>query len=1013
MPSVERNTNMSQRSDFPSSDSFREADAAERHPDDQMGAEDPLVQLARIVNRNRPAAASSGGDDYFAALDQDDLLGGSAIPPAEGSGYRVEPQGLSQSQAYSRTGAYDEGLGLRGSAASGQTDDDYYSGAGSEAYAAAPAYEPYAAESYQAAGAYESGTYQPGTSQDDGGYGTAYAGDTLGAAYDEEHEPEAGYSSPRQPLMQDFHLDNRYGSPRSEESGYPETVNQPFVTPDASPQGDPYRYEEQDVQGQGDDTGYGYAPRPAAGLVLDEDAFASSLAAAVEDDYSGQSYPLEPETAAPSGLRLSLDPQELAGYAYDDASMDGDEIYPESGHADGNHEAWPYAGEDHEAARDPERVESGLRGTLNPSPSFDFAASLERGLEDELTGSFGKDEDSGASESSGISGSGSGAMAPALSAALAGSLASALGSGETGESAQQSPEPRVFKPRATPQLPQQPRSVPEASAAPAPEIEGFDAEALASVKQPGRAAAAAVPFVLDSAQPWPALVPDAAVRSAKEASASFAELDDLVGSLFQDEMLQKRPGTERGQPPLDGSELDDMAWPDALRNLPREPAATDEDTPDDEIADIFAQSRMQAQQLPLLYDEDEAPPPPGGYDLDAVARAMQESDPTLAGSGILPPHSEYEERAAPQGGNSRRGLKIAAVVLGVAVLGGAGFAFLGAGGSSAPDGPPPVIAGLEEPLKTYPEAEAEGQGQPAKLIYDRVGGTPADGERMVVQDSPEPAQLPPAPVNDAGNNVMPNGPKKVRTLVVRPDGTVITTPAGSDPAGAAGVRTIAQAPAGQSATLQTPGLPAAGGVLAPATITPLQTVPGIATSGTPVAAQDAAAAPAVPPASPQEQQAAEAIYKGASPRVKPAPGTQVAALQAQPAAAQPVPAQPVPAQPSAPQPVSSGPLNLTQQAPVQQVQQAAVPAASSIAPGTYVVQVTSQRTQEQAQAAYNSLQRKYPSVLGGQTPVIEPIEIEGRGTFYRVRIPAGSRDAADALCGNLQSAGGDCFVRRN
>lgn len=1011
MPSVERNTNMSQRSDFPSSDSFREAESAERHPDDQLGAEDPLVQLARIVNRNRPAAGSAGGDDYFAALDQDDLLGGGSAAGADSYGYRVEPQ------VSSRNDSYDDGFGLRGAVAAEPADDDYYSGAGAEPYPAAPAYDAYAAGSYQPE-AYQTESYQPeayqsGAGQDDAGYDTAYAGDRSGIEQEGGYEPDTAYSAPRQPLMQDFHLDDRYGSPRSEESGYPETVSQPFVTPDAPALGDPYRYEAQDVQGDGE--GYAYAPRPAAGLVLDEDAFASSLVAAVEDDYSAQPYPAEEEAAPPSGLRLSLDPEDLAAYAYDDASMDGDEIYPEADYAEGNHEPQSYAGDDYDAARDGGRLESGLRGSLNSSPSFDFAASLEQGLEDELSGSFAAEGESRASEPAGFSSS----MAPSLSAALAGTLANALGSDEAGAPAsRQTPEPRVFKPRATPQLPQQPRSEPPAPAAVATETEGFDPEALASVKQPERPAATAVPFVLDSAQPWPALVPDAAVRSAKEASASFAELDDLVGSLFQDEMHQKRADDGLNPAPLGDNDLDDMAWPDALRNLPRDAGSQDDETSGDEIADIFAQSRMQAQQLPLLYDEDEAPPPPGGYDLDAVARAMQESDPTLAGSGILPPHSEYEERAAPQGGNSRRGLKIAAAVLGVAVLGGAGFAFLGAGGSSAPDGPPPVIAGLEEPLKTYPEANQEGQNQPAKLIYDRVGGTPADGERMVVQDSPEPAQLPPAPVNDAGNNVMPNGPKKVRTLVVRPDGTVITAPAGADPAGANGVRTIAQAPAGQPAALQTPGLPAAGGVLAPATITPLQTVPGIAAPATPAAPQNAAASPAVPAASPQEQQAADAIYKGASPRLKPAPGAQVAAVQTQPVSAQPVPAQPAPAQPSAPQPVRSGPLNLTQPAasqPVaaQPVQQAAAPAASSIAAGTYVVQVTSQRSQEQAQAAYNALQRKYPSVLGAQTPVIEPIEIEGRGTFYRVRIPAGSKDAADALCGNLQSAGGDCFVRRN
>ncbi|WP_430512386.1 hypothetical protein [Pannonibacter phragmitetus] len=71
---------MSQRSDFPRSDSVREADAAARHTDDQLGAEDPLVQLARIVNRNRPASSETGGD-YFAALDQDDLLRGRWTSP--------------------------------------------------------------------------------------------------------------------------------------------------------------------------------------------------------------------------------------------------------------------------------------------------------------------------------------------------------------------------------------------------------------------------------------------------------------------------------------------------------------------------------------------------------------------------------------------------------------------------------------------------------------------------------------------------------------------------------------------------------------------------------------------------------------------------------------------------------------------------------------------------------------------------------------------------------------------
>ncbi|MBA4206888.1 MAG: hypothetical protein C0457_18010 [Polymorphum sp.] len=966
MPSVERNTNMSQRSDFPRSDSFREADAAARHTDDQLGAEDPLVQLARIVNRNRPASSEAGGD-YFAALDQDDLLREPAGQPpvSQPAGYGVDES----------HGAY------------GQPE----SYAGQEAYADAGSYadEPY-----------------------------------------EAYPDQPDYGAPAVALPEDFHLEDPYGTPRSEESGYPEVVSQPFVTPDLRGGGDPLRYEEAEPA-QYAPSVESYGLRGSSGLQLDEDAFASSLAAGEGDYYAGESAEDEAVAGLRPGLNLSLDPEELAGYPEDDAAMTGGEVYTsqsygasayaDEGYADDGaypaeeaytEEAYPaedYAGNLTAAGSRYDAGDQGaLRGSLDRGSGFDFAASLEQGLEDELQGAFeaGLQEQGRVQPASSFAGYGeekpapsahgpeTGSMAASLSAALAGSLVSAL-SEEVSPAGAKSAE-RTFKPRATPQMPQA-KAEPSNKAASAPSYGGYDPEALAAAPQPSKAATAAVPFVPDATQPWPSLASDAAVRSAKEASASFAELDDLVGSLFKDERLQRGNEPERKSSGLDSADIDDMAWPDALRNLPREAGPVEDDLSEGEIADIFAQSRPQAQQLPLLYDEDEAPPPPGGYDLDAVARAMQESDPTLAGAGILPPHSAYEEQAAPHSGNSRRGLKIAAAVLGVAVVGGAAFALLGSGGSSVPDGPPQVIAGLEEPLKTYPEPAESGASQPAKLIYDRVGGEPADGERMVVQDSPEPAELPPAPVDGSASDLTPGAPKRVRTLVVRPDGTIINGASSADTAGAGTVRTVSPTPVAQTPALETPGMPGAAGALAPvAALTP---APGAEEAAGPLT-----------PVTPEEQRAADAIFNGATPRVKPGPGAQVAAVQPQP----------VPAQPSTPQPVNSGPLNLTQPAAPQPVAaqpaqqpQATAPSASSIAPGTYVVQVTSQRSQEQAQTAYAALQRRYPSVLGGQTPVIEPIEIEGRGTFYRVRIPAGSKDAADALCGSLQSAGGDCFVRRN
>ena len=68
-------------------------------------------------------------------------------------------------------------------------------------------------------------------------------------------------------------------------------------------------------------------------------------------------------------------------------------------------------------------------------------------------------------------------------------------------------------------------------------------------------------------------------------------------------------------------------------------------------------------------DSEETPPPPEGYDLDAVARAMQESDPSLDGTGVLPPHPRKERVAAPgHERNSRKGLYTAAGVVAVIAL---------------------------------------------------------------------------------------------------------------------------------------------------------------------------------------------------------------------------------------------------------------------------------------------------------------------------------------------------------
>jgi len=90
-------------------------------------------------------------------------------------------------------------------------------------------------------------------------------------------------------------------------------------------------------------------------------------------------------------------------------------------------------------------------------------------------------------------------------------------------------------------------------------------------------------------------------------------------------------------------------------------------------------------------------------------------------------------------------------------------------------------------------------------------------------------------------------------------------------------------------------------------------------------------------------------------------------------------------------------------------------ASASRAPasGPFAVQVTSQRSEADAQASFRSLQQQFPSVLGSRQPVIRRADLGERGTYYRAQIPFSSQNEASEFCTNLKSAGGQCVVARN
>jgi SPOR domain len=82
--------------------------------------------------------------------------------------------------------------------------------------------------------------------------------------------------------------------------------------------------------------------------------------------------------------------------------------------------------------------------------------------------------------------------------------------------------------------------------------------------------------------------------------------------------------------------------------------------------------------------------------------------------------------------------------------------------------------------------------------------------------------------------------------------------------------------------------------------------------------------------------------------------------------------------------------------------------------GGYLVQVSSQRNEADAQASYRALQGKFPTVLGSHGPLIKRADLGEKGVYYRAMVgPFGTPEEASQFCGNLKTAGGQCVVQRN
>jgi len=369
----------------------------------------------------------------------------------------------------------------------------------------------------------------------------------------------------------------------------------------------------------------------------------------------------------------------------------------------------------------------------------------------------------------------------------------------------------------------------------------------------------------------------------------------------------------------------------------------------------------------------EAQPPAGGIDHYEAEPAshrfpLGQSDHQQDFYDEAPVEDEYYEDAPP----SRRRIVVMAIagVAALAVIGTAGaFGYRALVGSSGAAKPPPVIKADTAPSKIVPATTGK-DAQSNKLITDRVNER-GQSEKLVSREE-QPMDRPTAvalsqsgPQAALGSGVIGSEPKKVRTIAIHPDQPVADAAPSSMSAAAAPARS------------------------APA----------------PAPAPRAAAAPPRPAPDTTADAEESAPTRSAAPPRQAAAGSNSGPLSLNPNAA---PSRTAPTQaPAAPAQAPAAPARTAAVAPQ------APAAASTGGPGSYV-QVSSQRSEGEAQAAFRSLQAKFPDQLGGRQPSIQKADLGAKGTYYRAMVgPFANAGEASQLCSSLKAAGGQCLVQRN
>jgi hypothetical protein len=415
------------------------------------------------------------------------------------------------------------------------------------------------------------------------------------------------------------------------------------------------------------------------------------------------------------------------------------------------------------------------------------------------------------------------------------------------------------------------------------------------------------------------------------------------------------------------------------------------------------QGQHQGYQQDFQPERPSFDPPPSFLTGDRPPPFMQPSFaepqapvyPAAPEAGAMPaPHDDefYDDAPRPK---RRKGLLTVAAVLALAVVGTASAVgyrsfFGGPGGSS----PPPVIRASAEPNKVAPPQSAAASTDPSasKFNYDRFADRGRD--EQVVKREETPIDQRELARSTAPRVVAPGAP--IANSPSSRTGTTAT--ANANPPSAIGEpRRVRTVPIKPDASDMASNIPS-GDQLPP----PRQASAAPATR--PV---DPPARAAPPPPQPRSEPRSEPRTTTAA-RNTPAPSAN-APLSLSPEASNSQLSVPPPAA------VRDLPPPVASSAPQRQANAApAAPAPRASAGGRFHVQVSSQKSEADAQASYRSIQSRYSSVLGGQPHVVRRADLGAKGVYYRAMVgPFGSRDEAVQLCSSLKSAGGDCVVQAN